>query len=55
MLMLSRRHAHSAILSPKTPISLRSSLRVSLRVCIVVRYIMMKEQVETSCMKQHYC
>ena len=35
---LSRVDAHSAIPPPKTPISLRSTLRVSLRVYIVVSF-----------------
>ena len=35
---LSRLDAHSAIPPPKTPVSLRSTLRVSLRVYIIVSF-----------------
>ena len=35
---LSRLNAHTAIPPPKTPISLGSTLRVSLRVCINVSF-----------------
>ena len=35
---LSRLNAHTAIPPPKTPISLRSTLRVNLRVYIIVSF-----------------